>query len=602
MALKVNMISKYKKNYCFTCRILVAFLMAALLLTHPVSTYSRSHNDDDSLYLQLNRLDNQSLISEAESLISRDTLLLKATVALTIVSNRYYEMPSDSALRKDAIYALTLLGNFYYAAPLDFLKSYKYLSTARQIAEEYGNDEMLARIYLSLSGLFHNSTVNSKMEPATREFIIKGMDAALRNKDNDVMSTIILVMCTVSVHEGKWGDFKPYADSYIHYMSGVEYNNKDFFLNVVRACDSFINDDYKEADRLLEICKNNVNNEFVQGRIYELNIYDLLAYINANNKNYKKAKDTYQSIIDKSYRYNMPIYAMSAYQDLHLLYKDNSQIDSSNYYYGKFLFLKDTLENKTNFGGVEKMEFMSEIDRINDEVKELSMKRQKERKLKLMSFMVLIAVLLVLLSLLYVYLNLKRNHRNLFRRNEEMLQLSAQHKLVRDQWEKERKELENRLDELARKNLPDNVSLQTDAENAVNVNNADDGKDLTDANEEETLKRIYAKILEVMENSKEIYEQGFSMHDLSKMLKSSPRNVSKAINVCHKSNFHQMLNEYRIREVMRIMHDKDFCNYTVEGISEKVGFRSRTSFSTLFKKTTGLTPAEYMRMAHDSKV
>ena len=39
---------------------------------------------------------------------------------------------------------------------------------------------------------------------------------------------------------------------------------------------------------------------------------------------------------------------------------------------------------------------------------------------------------------------------------------------------------------------------------------------------------------------------------------------------------------------------------TVEYIAEACGFRSRTSFASLFKKHTGLTPSEYWRMARSS--
>ena len=66
-------------------------------------------------------------------------------------------------------------------------------------------------------------------------------------------------------------------------------------------------------------------------------------------------------------------------------------------------------------------------------------------------------------------------------------------------------------------------------------------------------------------------------------------------------NFHQFLNEYRIREVTRLMHDRNSDNLTVESLSESVGFKSRTTFASLFKKTTGLTPTEYWKMAKQDK-
>ena len=34
----------------------------------------------------------------------------------------------------------------------------------------------------------------------------------------------------------------------------------------------------------------------------------------------------------------------------------------------------------------------------------------------------------------------------------------------------------------------------------------------------------------------------------------------------------------------------------IESLAESAGFRSRTTFAALFKKSTGLTPSEYWKM------
>ncbi|MBO6288433.1 MAG: AraC family transcriptional regulator [Prevotella sp.] len=50
------------------------------------------------------------------------------------------------------------------------------------------------------------------------------------------------------------------------------------------------------------------------------------------------------------------------------------------------------------------------------------------------------------------------------------------------------------------------------------------------------------------------------------------------------------------------MNDTEhYGRYSVEGISNDVGFRSRTSFTTSFKRVTGLTPTEYMRIQNAQK-
>ena len=118
---------------------------------------------------------------------------------------------------------------------------------------------------------------------------------------------------------------------------------------------------------------------------------------------------------------------------------------------------------------------------------------------------------------------------------------------------------------------------------------------------EEQLREDYARIVSWMEKSRDIYKPGSSLSKLASAMSLPSQAVSKAINVCHGMNFHQFLNEYRIREVTRLMHDRNSDNLTVESLSESVGFKSRTTFASLFKKTTGLTPTEYWKMAKQDK-
>lgn len=100
-----------------------------------------------------------------------------------------------------------------------------------------------------------------------------------------------------------------------------------------------------------------------------------------------------------------------------------------------------------------------------------------------------------------------------------------------------------------------------------------------------------------METSDEIYQQGYSLAQLGAKLGIPSRTASKAINVCHECNFHQLLNEYRIRKVPQLMADPASENLTIESLAESAGFRSRTTFAALFKKSTGLRPSEYWKMA-----
>jgi AraC-like DNA-binding protein len=52
-----------------------------------------------------------------------------------------------------------------------------------------------------------------------------------------------------------------------------------------------------------------------------------------------------------------------------------------------------------------------------------------------------------------------------------------------------------------------------------------------------------------------------------------------------------MTAEYRVEEAKRLLREQR--NVKVEEIAEQVGYNSKSSFNTAFKKLTGKTPSEF---------
>ena len=74
------------------------------------------------------------------------------------------------------------------------------------------------------------------------------------------------------------------------------------------------------------------------------------------------------------------------------------------------------------------------------------------------------------------------------------------------------------------------------------------------------------------------------------------RTISRAINEIGHRNFATLLAEHRIAKVCRLLDDKEAVRqYSMSAIAESVGFRSRTNFTSVFKKITGLTPTEFQK-------
>ncbi len=68
-------------------------------------------------------------------------------------------------------------------------------------------------------------------------------------------------------------------------------------------------------------------------------------------------------------------------------------------------------------------------------------------------------------------------------------------------------------------------------------------------------------------------------------------------------NFSMLLAKARVREAcLRLGNPEEYGNLTIEAIAQSVGFRSRNSLITAFKKFTGLTPSEYLRVSKERDV
>ena len=73
--------------------------------------------------------------------------------------------------------------------------------------------------------------------------------------------------------------------------------------------------------------------------------------------------------------------------------------------------------------------------------------------------------------------------------------------------------------------------------------------------------------------------------------------ISRSINGYLHKNFFELINGMRVQEAKRLMCDLQ-SHYTVESISGECGFRSRSTFFLVFKKTEGIPPAQWLKSVH----
>lgn len=90
-------------------------------------------------------------------------------------------------------------------------------------------------------------------------------------------------------------------------------------------------------------------------------------------------------------------------------------------------------------------------------------------------------------------------------------------------------------------------------------------------------------------------DPSLTIYDLSKQIGMSTKDLSLLINHELNQHFFDFVNGFRIRKAMEILQDPSKKDLTVLEILYDVGFNSKSSFNTAFKKYTQLTPTQYRK-------
>lgn len=96
-----------------------------------------------------------------------------------------------------------------------------------------------------------------------------------------------------------------------------------------------------------------------------------------------------------------------------------------------------------------------------------------------------------------------------------------------------------------------------------------------------------------MEQEKPYLNADLTLSILAEALKISPNHLSQVLNERLNRNFFDFVNEYRVEEVKKRLNSPEFKHYTLFAIAEDCGFKSKSSFNSIFKKFTEMTPSEY---------
>lgn len=117
---------------------------------------------------------------------------------------------------------------------------------------------------------------------------------------------------------------------------------------------------------------------------------------------------------------------------------------------------------------------------------------------------------------------------------------------------------------------------------------------------EDNLKKIFDRILYVLEKEKIYTNPTLSLSETAEHVKSNDKYVSAAIAENANMNYSNFINFYRINEAKRLIYEDG--HFNLNEVMYACGFNSRTTFYNAFKKHTGLSPKQFKEMGENNLV
>lgn len=118
-------------------------------------------------------------------------------------------------------------------------------------------------------------------------------------------------------------------------------------------------------------------------------------------------------------------------------------------------------------------------------------------------------------------------------------------------------------------------------------------KYVTSGMSEEARSILVDKIHNTLEKEKPYKNPDLKLSSFAESLNIQPTYLSQVINQDLGNSFRNLINNYRIEDAKKLLHDPEYNNLTIEAIAIQVGFGSVSTFNKVFRELTGITPSKY---------
>lgn len=110
------------------------------------------------------------------------------------------------------------------------------------------------------------------------------------------------------------------------------------------------------------------------------------------------------------------------------------------------------------------------------------------------------------------------------------------------------------------------------------------------------LKQLKKQLEHMMEDERLYLQSELKLSDIANRLNTSPYTLSYLFNQYMDTSFYDYINNYRVETFKQYVKRGESEKYTLDTLATRCGYNSRASFFRNFKKATGMTPNEYIKV------
>lgn len=533
-------------------------------------------------------------------------------MALTFFNMIVKRYDKDSPRDEQLVYVSAYInaGGILYSLYSDYQQAYNYYMSAFEISKRMGYTNIFPYIYANVG------TIYSDLEDTDRamEYFIKAIDYSLRNADWYVSAIVATNILSHALENNKLSQYfyvvgklqkarvpnscpsGRYINRYCRVLTNYHKGRYAEALSGFDTLASYIDDNvYEVPGLMMAIMHRGKAQVYSAMKRYEEAIRECkqgVDLVMANDPNNIMLKDNFITI--------------SRY------FSNIGRMDSAYYYWDKARTFRAGAVLKARSAKIDAMESLFKLSKKTAEIEEITRHNSFVTMMLIIAGLVVVAVMSMLLVVYRHNKRLRAKNKLIYHKNMQLLDKEKESRQQLLNYENrialyESKFASARFEAISNGSCDDS-GLQgerpygTATDEKENFGMSAGLKYRNSTLGETTKLDILTKVQEIMEDSSDVYAPDFSLDRLAVLVNSKTKYVSQVINEFYKKNFNSFLGEYRIREACRRMSDTArYGNYTIEAIAVSVGFKSRSAFFTVFKKITGITPSEYLKIADSKK-